>query len=160
MPQFSRTATTDWTGSIMEGGGTAWGGANNPNAPPGTRFLLADDSFGSSPKYRGYLFVADGRAAQMSGDFSKGLIKDTDFTTDCDASKQGRDTLLVAAVLRPQPDLTGDPCTLPAGTDIEKISVTRTAEGPVVFAGAELTALCGLEKAYAGSVTAVPLILR
>lgn len=144
----------------VSGGGIGWGGVNNPVAPSGTSFLLATDSFGSKITYRGYLFVADGRAAQMNGDFTEGLIKDTDFTTDCDATKKGRDTLLVATVVRPNADLTGDACTLPLGTDIFELSVARTGQGPITLAGAGLGTLCGFEKGYTDSLLEVDLITK
>lgn len=146
--------------SLPADNGAIAGGTNNPVAPPGTSFLLATDSFGSKNTFRGYVFVADGRAAQINGDFSTGLIKDTDFTTDCDPTKKGRDTLLVAATIRPNADLSGDPCVVPIGTDLFELSVARTGQGPITLSGAGLTTLCGFDKGYTDRLLEVDLVSK
>ncbi len=137
-----------------------WMGDGSHHAPAGTTFYVAV-SFGA---WDGYVIQADGTPMQISApDFMAGLVKDTDFTSDCATddkkTSSGGSVLLATATFFADAELTGKPCTLDAGTELTSLSFS--GGGAVAWvSSAEITAECGFEPAYSEDILYASLIVR
>lgn len=92
---------------LRANGGGAWVGSGE-KVPAGTKFLVEE---GFDKWATGYLLLADGTVAKLDADFSKGLVKDVDFSTSCAAPvsfERHRLVMLKTTTLFPDKDLTGD----------------------------------------------------
>ncbi|MCA9639539.1 MAG: hypothetical protein H6718_02940 [Polyangiaceae bacterium] len=124
-------------------------------APAGTEFLVSP----SFDKWRGYVAYKDGNAGKLDDDFSTGLIKDQDFTSDCavDAYGSGIDVLMKDSHFYANEAQTGAPCVLPAGTQLEQLSFINTSEVATVSAAAIRTE-CGFDTAYSSDIVYAELL--
>jgi hypothetical protein len=137
-------------------GGGGWVG-NGTKAPAGTVFLLSAD-FGT---FGGYVIGADGKPSKIDADFTKGLVKDTDFTTDCvaDPKEHQSEVLLADATLFPKEDLSGTACTLPKATQLHNYSLSG-GSAVTTMSSQEIKATCGLDTAYSSNAYYGALVPR
>lgn len=121
-----------------------WSSKDAITAPAGTKVLMT----ASFDKWQGYYFVSSNRAERVSGDSATGLVKDTDFTSDCatDVNAIGIHVLLQPATLYPNQDLTGEPCVLPAATSFSSFSFVNGAAASVT--ASEIETACGYKTGY------------
>lgn len=121
-------------------------GAAGYRAPAGAEFLVS----ASFDKWTGYLVYSDGKVAKIAG--SAGLVKDTDFTSDCatDVNAIGVSVLLRASTFYAQQDLSGEPCTLPVATEFKSFSFS--AGSPSTVSGDALKAQCALDTSFSDDI--------
>lgn len=137
-------------------GGGSWV-SDGSTAAAGSTFLLSAE-FGV---FGGYVIRADGKPAKLDADFSKGLVKDTDFTTDCaaDPKEHQSEVLLADATLFPKNDLSGTACTLPKATQLHNYSLSGGGE-VTTMSSQEIKATCGLDTAYSKDAYYAQLVPR
>jgi len=136
----------------MNGGG--WMGDGTLRASAGTTFLVSVDFH----QWSGFVVQQDGSVAKIDQDFDKGLVKDTDFTSDCatDAAlqpfAQNPKVLLKASTLYPTKDMSGTACTVDAGTSLTTFMYSSGGFGstpePAQVGADEIKAKCGYESGY------------
>ncbi len=140
-----------------EGAG-AWSG-NGVRAAVGTEFLVSAE-FG---QFGGFIIQNDGTPAKLKGDFAKGLVKDTDFTSECATSADDRSktrfVLLAKAKLFANADLSGATCELDAGTTFENYAYSSGASS-ASFSSPTLAAKCGFDKGYSNNIVFGSLLTR
>jgi hypothetical protein len=138
-------------------GPSAWVSSNaTGEAPAGSSFLVEAD-FG---KWGGYLFKSGGAVLMLDTDFSTGLVKDQDFTSDCatDATTVKTERVLLAdSTFYADSKLGGAPCKLPAGTKLTNISFVSNGSVATVSTP-EIEAQCSLEPSYSNDIVYGKLI--
>lgn len=136
----------------------AWMGDGSLVAPAGTTFLVG----ASFSQWDGYLVLTNGVPAQLSSDFQTGLVKDTDFTSDCatdDKLSAGIHVLMGDSTFHAKEDLSDEPCTLPSGTTLTSFSFLNS--GTVATVGAdEIKTTCGWDTSYSDDIHYAELILK
>ncbi|MGE0323494.1 MAG: hypothetical protein AB7K71_07000 [Polyangiaceae bacterium] len=146
----SGTLLVDHDVQIASGAGR-WTGTSADDffAPAGTEFLVSP----SFDKWGGYVVYKDGTAGRVDDDFSTGLIKDQDFTSDCaiDVNTYGVDVLMQDSSLYETQALSGTRCVLPAGTVLEQLSFVNSSDAASVSAEAIRTQ-CGWDTAYSKDI--------
>lgn len=150
------TLLADFDVQIAVGSGSWRGGSQDAfNAPKGTAFLVSP-AFGD---WEGYIAYADGKAARIDSDFMTGLVKDQDFTSDCatDVDARGVEVLMKDSTFYADEALSGDSCTLPAGTVLEQFSFFGGSDVANVSAAA-IKAECGWDTAYSDDVATAELL--
>jgi hypothetical protein len=124
--------------------------SDTPNAAVGTRILFEEDPFGASALvFRGYTFASNGQPQRLTGaSSSSNLTIDVDFTSTCAAPFTTELTTLRTVTIYAAKDLSGTPCTLPAGTRLGNLGY-GLGDGGVggVFSG-KLPELCGFDQGY------------
>jgi hypothetical protein len=143
--------------------GLGWSGSAPVAA--GTTFFVTP-YFGV---WSGYIIGSDGSVQKIDSDAGgHGLVKGTDFTSDCapDAVPSefdhdvARQLVLQTATIYPNADLSGQACTVPAGTDFTgDFSVSGGSTTASVQAGV-LKSICGYDRGYATLFPFGPLIVR
>ncbi len=150
------TLLVDYDVQIASGSGS-WTGSSQDAfmAPAGTHFLVSP-AFGS---WEGYVTYSDGKAARIDSDFSTGLVKDKDFTSDCavDESVRGANVLLQDATFYEDETLSGEPCTLPATTVLEQFGFSSFG-GPASVSASAIKETCGWDQAYSDDIAYAELI--
>jgi hypothetical protein len=137
--------------NLLTASNGGWGGNGSMHVASGTRFLVAPEF----DQWQGYVLSSDGSAYKIDAGFGHGLAKDVDFSSDCatDAAlhdfTQTRDVVLASPKLYAKQDLSGDACTLDAGTTMTNFSYDSAGSGPVSVSSNEIQAKCGLGIAYA-----------
>jgi hypothetical protein len=126
----------------------------------GTTFLVSP----SFSKWEGYVVQSDGSAARITSDFAKGLVKGTDFTSDCaDDAKLSAFTnpyvVLTRSTLYAKQDLTGATCVLDPGTTLTQYSFMSTGDTAQISSD-EIQAKCGFSIAYSKDFHAQTLIAK
>ncbi len=129
--------------------------SDRTTASAGSKFVLSP-SFGH---WEGYVFREDGAAAKISTSHSIGLVKDTDFTSDCaiDTSSSGssdsrRTVLFAKATIFVDKNLGGSSCTLESGTELTKFDYAGGFSGPGTLSSAEVKAKCGWDTGYSNDI--------
>lgn len=138
-----------------QGPGT-WGGVEPPQLSASQPFMLAS----AGGRIEGYLALPGNQVGQIQGDSTKGLVKDTDFTTDCNLAGEAKLTALRAATVYPDADLAGTPCNVPIGTRFPDHSFSRVGGGPATFSSTLLTKLCGFQQGYTADLVYASLLLK
>lgn len=132
-------------------GPAAWAGDNTTgSAPAGSVFLVAS----SFDKWEGFVFDTSGTPLKLHGDFSTGLVKDQDFTSDCavDAQTGPTDTVLLAdSHFYAEESLGGSACKLAQGTELTSFSFMATGSVAQV-SSTEIQAECSLSTSYSKDV--------
>lgn len=150
------TLLADFDVQIAVGAG-AWSGSSRDafNAPSGTVFLVSP-AFGD---WEGYIAYADGKAARIDSDFMTGLVKDQDFTSECatDVDARGVEVLMKDSTFYADEALSGESCTLPAGTVLEQYSFFGGSDAATVSAAA-IKAECGWDRAYSDDIATAELL--
>jgi hypothetical protein len=136
----------------MSGGG--WQGDGTVHATAGTTFIVSPD-FGH---WGGYVLSSDGSVQKIDADFHTGLVKDTDFTSDCatDAALNAfsnPNVVLAKSTFYAAQDLSGAACTLEAGTTMTNFSYMSggfggSSSAPATVSSAEIKAQCGFDTGY------------
>lgn len=143
---------------MFPAGGGAWMG-NGTKAAAGTVFLVAAE-FG---QFGGFVMQSDGKPAKIEGDFTKGLVKDTDFTSDCATTADDRSktkfVLLAKAKLYPNADLTGTACELEAASTFENYAYSSSGSS-ATFSSPALAEKCGFDKGYSNDIYFGRLLTR
>lgn len=138
-------------------GPSAWmGSSSTGEAPAGSTFLVEADF----DKWGGFVFESDGTVLRLDGDFSTGLVKDQDFSSDCatDASTVDTDKVLLAdSTFYADEKLSGTPCKLPAGTKFTGFSFVSMGSVATVTAP-EIEAQCALKTSYSNDIVYGDLI--
>jgi hypothetical protein len=137
----------------MKGMGSGGWITDGSTAGAGTTFLVSPD-FG---KWEGYVFASDGSPRKVDADFKTGLVKDTDFTSDCavdpSASSDKKHTVVLAkANIYANKDLTGTPCVIDAGTELTNYMFEGGFSGPASISSNEIKAKCSLDKGYSSDL--------
>ena len=161
------TGTLKTDQKLMQSNGAgAWMGNGSMHASAGTPFLVSPD-FG---QWQGYVLAADGSATKIDLPFGKGLVKDTDFTSDCatDAalsdSFHQKTVILAASHVYASKDLSGDACTLDAGTAMTNYSFMSGGLGggsssdPALVGSDEIKAKCGYATGYTKDMVYATLV--
>jgi hypothetical protein len=132
-------------------GPSVWmGSSSTGEAPTGSTFLVE----ASFDKWGGFVFGSDGAPLRLDGEFKTGLVKDQDFTSDCAVDPTAPKTanvLLAASTFHPNEDLSGEACTLPAGTELTSFGFISKGSVAMVSA-AEIQAQCSLAKSYSKDI--------
>lgn len=133
-----------------------WGGVEPPQIAAYQPFMIAS----SGGRIEGYIALPGNQVGQIQGDFTKGLVKDTDFTTECNLGGEAKLTALRAATIYPDAGLTGAPCTIPIGTRFPDHAFSRVAGGPATFSSTLLTKMCGFQQGYTADLVYGSLLLK
>lgn len=133
-----------------------WGAFEPPQLAAYQPFMLAS----SGGRIEGYLALPGNQLGQIQGDFTKGLVKDTDFTTDCNLAGEAKLTNLRAATFYPNPDLTGEACTIPIGTRFPDHAFSRVGGGAATFSSTLLLKTCGFQQGYTTDLIYAQLLLK
>lgn len=133
-----------------------WGGVEPPRLAAYQPFMLAS----AGGRIEGYLALPGNQLGQIQPDAATGLVKDTDFTTDCNLAGEAKLTALRAATFYPDPELTGAPCTVPIGTRFPDHSFSRVAGGPATFSSTLLMKICGFQQGYSTDLVFGSLLLK
>lgn len=144
--------------------GGAWQGDGTLVAHAGAQFIVSAEF----DQWLGYAMESDGTPVRISGDATKGLTKDVDFTSDCatDAKRtdafSGHAVVLSPATLYANKELSGTPCTLDAGTELTNYSYagSLSPSDPISISANEIKAKCGLDQAYAKTLVYGQLIAK
>lgn len=133
-----------------------WGGVEPPQLAASQPFMLAS----SGGRIEGYIALPGNQVGQIQGDFTKGLLQGTDFTTDCNLAGEAKLTTLRAATFYANPDLTGEPCAVAIGTRFPDHSFSRVAGGPATFSSTLLLKICGFQQGYTLDLIYGSLLLK
>jgi len=142
-------------------GGAGWMGDGSKSAPAGSTFLVGAEL----DLWQGYVVQADGTPARIDADFSKGLVKDTDFTADCATDAKRADALsqhlvlLASATLYPNKDFSGAACTLDAGTELTNYAIGGSNDG-VSVSSPEVKSKCAVDQAYSKTLIYGELVAK
>lgn len=146
------TGTLKHPVALQERDGPAtWVGSNTTGEAPAGSIFVVEASF---DKWGGFVFESDGTPLRLDGEFKTGLVKDQDFTSDCaidPSAPKTANVLLADATFYPNEDLSGEACTLPAGTELTSFSFIATGAAATVSA-AEIQAKCSLAKSYSKDI--------
>lgn len=157
----------DTEGMHTDYGGAWYGLSSDPiNLPAGTSFMLGSETSLSSPDgiLHGYLFLPSGEPSKIQEDsFFDGLIKGKDFESSCPTSAKAKGVLLTDSNFYGTPELTGEPCSLKAGTLVDGSFFTHSNTGGKPTSLLEysqgLKALCGFSEGYSTDAVHVSLLL-
>lgn len=163
---FSKYCTgilkNDTTG-MLPSGPFGWMSSNTKkkDIPAGTEILL-EYSFSRTS---GYAIFSDGSASKVSNQSLDGLIKDTDYTSDCPTSGKTERVLLMDSTFFANQELTGQPCTVKAGTILDSASATESSDGKYTsdvakVKSAQIKEICGLDVAYSSDGNSAELLLK
>jgi hypothetical protein len=132
---------------------------NGTKVPAGTTILLEYDF----KLWGGYVMTNEG-PQKIAADFTKGLVKDTDFTSDCAKEPDfGSRHLVVLAKSNVFADksLTGSACVLQPGTDFSDYGFSSGGSGaPSQFQSTQLKTICGFDQGYTNDLTYGNLVTR
>jgi hypothetical protein len=151
------TGTLKSDQKLMLDKGGAWIGDGSHHVPAGTTFLVSPDF----DLWAGYVILDDGSAAKIDADFTKGLVKDTDFTSSCatdPASTQTTFVVLAKSTLRASKDLTGASCTLEAGSALADYSYESGDVNTV--GGNSVQGKCGFSPGYTKDLSGADLLKK
>jgi len=143
---------------MVPSGPGSWSSDDTKKAAAGSVFLVGT----AYHKWDGYVILPDGTPAKIDSDFTQGLTIDTDFTSDCAQEykqAEGMYVLLARSTFYDNEKLTGTPCTLDAGTVLNKYSFQTGPTYPEV-SSSEIQSECGLDKAYTNDLIYGQLITR
>ena len=137
-------------------GHSAWGTKGSLKAPAGTEIVVGP----SFDKWRGFYYLSVGQVGMLSGDSSTGLVKDTDFTSNCatDVNAIGVRVLLQDSTVYPNPDLSGSACVLPAGTSFKSAFSFAAGTPSAAIIASEIKDACGYETAYSSDFVHAQLL--
>ena len=139
-------------------GPSAWVGGGE-KAPAGTKFLLGYDG---SNWGRSYFFLSNGTPAELDADFTTGLMKGVDFSSDCAepvTSERRRFVVLRSSTLFATEALDGAACVVEGGTAFTAWGFS--SNGAVAsFQAKELEAKCGYAKGYTKNLTFGTLVAK
>lgn len=128
--------------------------------PPGTEILL-ESSFG---KINGYAILFDGAISKVDADFSTGLLKDTDYISECPESGETDLVLLKTSHFFADATLSGQPCAIDAGTTMNSVSlVSNNGKSNLNVAevkSAKIKEICGFEVAYSADMVRGDLLKK
>jgi hypothetical protein len=147
----------------MSGGG--WMGNGSLHAAAGTPFLVSTEG----GQWAGYVVQADGSVDKIDADFTKGLVRDTDFTSDCATDTalhdfaSDKNVVLAKSTIYATKDLTGTACTLDAGTTMTNFNYASggfggSSSGPSTVGSDEIKAKCGFASGYTNDLEFASLI--
>jgi hypothetical protein len=131
------------------------------HASAGTTFYVS----ASFQQWKGYVLQSDGTPARIAADFAKGLVKGTDFTSDCadDTKLQGFSNpyvVLSRSTLYAKQDLSGAACVIDPGTALTNYSYMSSGSAAAQVSSAEIQAKCGWSVAYSKDFHADNLVAK
>ena len=127
-------------------------------ANAGTTFLVGT----SFEKWEGYVMLSSGAPRKLDADWETGLVRDSQFTSDCATDEKltdgsDRRVLLAASTFFANPELGGEPCALPVATELTSFGFSNTGSVANVSAN-EIETQCGWQKSYSADITYGELI--
>jgi len=128
-----------------------WQGNGSMVAPSGSK-ILVEASF---DKWFGYVMLVGGGAAQVDEDFSAGLVLGTDFSSECATDPNAVESdfvLLESATFFASQELSGEPCTLPAGASFQGHSYSLQNGNIGKLTSSELEGACGFSTGYSNDI--------
>ncbi len=137
----------------------AWTGIGF-KVPAGTTVYLSEDF----DEWIAYTFTADGTPAKIRGDFTKGLVEDVDFTSDCVERGKERDNqrfvLLRKSTFYADESLGGEACALDAATSFTSYGFSNSGGGTASLQSDALASKCGFDKGYTNDMVYATLITK
>jgi hypothetical protein len=134
-----------------------WSG-NGQSVPAGTTVLIG----ASFNMWNAFGFLSNGTVFEVSAPFATGLVKDTDFASDCATASKlsfvGTSILLLDATFYATQDLTGTPCPLKKGTVLTSLSYITGS--PASVGSDEIQSTCKLSTAYSNDIMYGSLIVK
>jgi len=128
-------------------------GSNKASLPAGAEILLGE----SFDKIEGFALLSSGSPSKVKSDFQTGLVKDTHFTSDCAVGKKTVFVLLQRSTFHADEGLSGQACTLEAGTALTSFFFASSGKVAEVKAD-EIKATCGFDKAFSGDIVHARLL--
>jgi hypothetical protein len=143
----------------ISGGG--WFGDGTLHAPVGTTFLLTSDfnTFG------GIAILGDGTPAEISADFTTGLVAGTDFSSTCAPATPPSTTHFVVLAdthVYATAALTGTACVFTAGTELHAYNYEAGLDSttPPQLGGGDVQTKCGYQTGYTNDLVYADAVNR